>query len=465
MAETSRAPETDGSRGQGKATSGRRRGRRRGVEIRPGSVKEARQQAGLSLGQIAREDISRTAIYFVETGKAKPSIETLQLIADRTGHPLDFFLVGEDGGHLLPAVKLAELERLMAVNDNAGAAAAAEAALNQKPDPETEARISLIASMANLRLARPVVGRRLAVAARSYFERVGNLYMTAESLGNEAQAAGLMQDPAAAQIAEGALATCRSIKPLPHLLEARLLRVLGHALVASNRWQEAIDCYEEAIAGADAVQDLQQLSLVYSGLSLAHQEMGQLNEATRYAQKALTIHETLQDRLSQARSLNNLGFMLVRIGEFAAARKHIDRALHIFDDEGVETGKAEFLMSLAELEVAQNDLESGSRIAAQALELAARIGETSTSAEAHTLLGRVAARTGFDADADREFEAALAAAESAGPGPRLTQVHEAYAEILEARGDLVKANRHLKNALAASRPAGSAQPQSRIAIA
>src|SRR6266704_4686866 len=92
-------------------------GRRRGVEIRPGSVKEARQQAGLSLGQIAREDISRTAIYFVETGKAKPSIETLQLIADRTGHPLDFFLVGEDGGHLLPAVKLAELERLMAIND------------------------------------------------------------------------------------------------------------------------------------------------------------------------------------------------------------------------------------------------------------------------------------------------------------------------------------------------------------
>src|SRR5437879_7876572 len=148
----------DGSRGQGKATSGRRRGRRRGVEIRPGSVKEARQQAGLSLGQIAREDISRTAIYFVETGKAKPSIETLQLIADRTGHPLDFFLVGEDGGHLLPAVKLAELERLMAVNDSAGAAAAADAALRREADPETEARASLVASMATLALARPGVG-------------------------------------------------------------------------------------------------------------------------------------------------------------------------------------------------------------------------------------------------------------------------------------------------------------------
>jgi hypothetical protein len=45
------------------------------------------------------------------------------------------------------------------------------------------------------------------------------------------------------------------------------------------------------------------------------------------------------------------------------------------------------------------------------------------------------------------------------------QVHEAYAEILEARGDLVAANGHLKKALAASRPATPAALESRIAIA
>src|SRR5258708_8768672 len=69
-----------------------RRGRGRGVEVKPGTVKQARMEAGLSLGQVARGDISRTAIYFVETGKAKPSIETLKLIAERTGRPLDYFL-------------------------------------------------------------------------------------------------------------------------------------------------------------------------------------------------------------------------------------------------------------------------------------------------------------------------------------------------------------------------------------
>ena len=68
----------------GRRPSGRR-GRRHGIEIRPGTVKQARAEAGLSLAQVAGDAISRTAIYFVETGKAKPSMETLKLIAERTG--------------------------------------------------------------------------------------------------------------------------------------------------------------------------------------------------------------------------------------------------------------------------------------------------------------------------------------------------------------------------------------------
>jgi hypothetical protein len=44
-------------------------------------------------------------------------------------------------------------------------------------------------------------------------------------------------------------------------------------------------------------------------------------------------------------------------------------------------------------------------------------------------------------------------------------VHEAYAEILEARGDLTGANQHLRHAIAAYRPATPALLESRIAIA
>jgi tetratricopeptide (TPR) repeat protein len=459
------APETDGSSERGgKIASSRRRGRRRGVAIRPGSVKQARMQAGLSLGKIAREDISRTAIYFVETGKAKPSLETLQLIAERTGQPVEFFLAAGSEVAVPPALQIAELERLLSTGDNAGVAAAADNALSHQPDADTAARIKLLASMAHLRLAEPVVGRRLAAGARAHFESTGNLEMVSECLGNEAQGASLMHDASAVSIAEGALATCRSLRPIPRVVEARLLRVLGHSLVHVSRWDEAIACYEEAIAASDVVQDLQQLSLVYAGLSLAYQETGHVSEGVRYAQKALTIHETLHDRLSQARSMNNIGYMLVRLGRFDAARPHLVRALAIFEELRVETRKGDILHSLADLELAEGNLPEASRLAMQALELGEKLDEGPTVASARTLLGKVAEREGRRDDADREFATALVAAEPIG-GPRLMEVHEAYAELLEARGDLAAANQHLRHAIAAFRPAAPAMLESRIAIA
>src|ERR1019366_7043009 len=113
MPEVSTYPAEGGPREIGKASSGRR-GRRRGIEIKPGTVKQARSDAGLSLAQVAGGEISRTAIYFVETGKAKPSMETLKLIAERTGRPLDFFLSQPSTTEARSNAGTLEIERLIA---------------------------------------------------------------------------------------------------------------------------------------------------------------------------------------------------------------------------------------------------------------------------------------------------------------------------------------------------------------
>lgn len=441
-----------------------RRGRRRGIEVRPGTVKQARLDAGLSLGQVARGDISRTAIYFVETGKAKPSMETLRLIADRTGRPLDYFLA-ETATAPLPAAELAELERLLAVGDNVAVAARSEHLLGQRLDDESQARVKLIAALAYLRLGQPAAGRRYAVAARTYFERSGDRLSTADALGTEAQAAYLMQEPSALPLAESALETLRSLKSFPPSSESRLLAILAAVHLQNQSWQQAIDTYERAIAAGDVVQDLHRLSLMYSGLSLAYQESGQIGDATRYAQKAMTIHETLKDNLSLARSLNNVGYMLLRLKEFGPARRHIERAISIFEDEGVETGKGNFILSLAELDFKQGDLGGAEALAAQAADLSGRLGERAIEAEALTWLGRIAAERRDDTATDARFAAALRTAEATGAPARLSRVHEAYADVLERRGDLLRANQHLKQALAASQPAGERAGQTRIAIA
>src|ERR1700693_231927 len=318
----------DGPREIRKASSGRR-GRRRGVEIKPGTVKQARSEAGLSLAQVAGSELSRTAIYFRETGKAKPSMETLQLIATRTGRPLDYFLSGKSSTEPQSTPGTEEIERLIVIGDPSAALAKADSVLAIEQDPEIVARLKFLMATAHLRLAQPVPARRLAASARAYFELAGDMLMTAECLGTEASAAYVVRDPGALALAEGALSTCRALNPPSPITEARLLAILGNVHLTNRSFQLAIDAYELAIAAGDVVQDLRRLSLTYSNLSAAYLELGRFNEPARYAHRAIGIHETLSDRIALARSENNLGMLLVRRGDLADAQSHIERALSL----------------------------------------------------------------------------------------------------------------------------------------
>src|SRR5713226_4444863 len=154
-------PELDARPAPTAKASGRR-GRRHGIEIKPGSVKQARAEAGLSLGQVANGAVSRTAIYFVETGKAKPSLETLKLIAERTGQPLDYFLARPSTMEPRSSASTMEVELLLASNDPQAALEAGRSLLATEPDRDTTARTQHLMAYALLRLAQPAEARRLA---------------------------------------------------------------------------------------------------------------------------------------------------------------------------------------------------------------------------------------------------------------------------------------------------------------
>jgi len=72
----------------------RRGARGSGLPVNPARVREARREAGLSLAQVAGDEVSRTFIHFVEQGRSRPSQSVLALIARRTGKPVAFFLNG-----------------------------------------------------------------------------------------------------------------------------------------------------------------------------------------------------------------------------------------------------------------------------------------------------------------------------------------------------------------------------------
>src|SRR5216684_795864 len=387
-------PETD-VRPAPIATPSGRRGRRHGIEIKAGSVKQARKEAGLSLAQVANGAVSRTAIYFVEVGKAKPSMETLMLIAERTGRPLDYFLAQPSTLEPRSSPQTLEIELLMATNDLQGALATGRALLAGELDPETKAR--------------------------------------AQEL-------------------------CRTLRPVPETTEARLLFVLGSVHVTNEDWPAAIDCYEKAISAGAVVQDLRRLSLMYGGLSLAYKETGELNQASYYAQRAISIHETLNDRLSLARSENNLALLLVKRGELEAAGQHLNRSLALFDEAAVETGRDEILLSLCEMEIARSRLDAAETYAVEARTYAERLNERATLADSHQWLGRIAAERGDHDRVDSEFREAWGILDALGAEERLSRCHVTYAELLEKRGDLAAANRQLRLALNRLHPAKIAPP-------
>src|SRR3982075_4726579 len=68
-----------------------------GVTLKPGAVKQARQEAGLSLAQVGKGHVTAPAIYLIETGRTRPSLPTLEHIARQTGKPVEFFLADHEG--------------------------------------------------------------------------------------------------------------------------------------------------------------------------------------------------------------------------------------------------------------------------------------------------------------------------------------------------------------------------------
>lgn len=63
-----------------------------GIAVDPERVRKARVAAGLSLGQLAGTDVSRTLIFQIERGQVRPSPPVLEMIAHRTGKPIKYFL-------------------------------------------------------------------------------------------------------------------------------------------------------------------------------------------------------------------------------------------------------------------------------------------------------------------------------------------------------------------------------------
>lgn len=400
---------------------------------------------------VARNDLSRTAIFLIETGKSNPTLPTLELIAERTGKPVEFFLDDE-----LPVsgtnIDFIEIEHYLATDDFAKVIELTAGHLERRQPRAETARLRYLQAVAYLRQADAEHAAPLLTAAREYYEAAGEKALAVECLSWEVHIPFLLEDPEALAFAEAALERCRKLKPSSNSAEVRILSRIGGIHAFNRQWSEAVRCYEEVVELLGSVRDMNKMAKVYGDLAMAYREMGNPQLSARYSEKSIAIHEMLRDQRSIANAENNLALALMNMRSYGAAEEHLKRSLGLLEAIDRERGKSHVLLSFAELHYYRSELEKAQHFATQGLDLARRLDERATEAEAHQWLGRVAAAEGDAPATDREFESALEILGNLKLGERLVQAHAAYAQILEERGDLQGANYHLKQVLAASRP-------------
>ena len=61
-------------------------------------IRRIRNQRGMSLAKVVKDDFSRAFLNQVEMGKARPSVRVLRVIAERLGTEVEYLLEGQEAG-------------------------------------------------------------------------------------------------------------------------------------------------------------------------------------------------------------------------------------------------------------------------------------------------------------------------------------------------------------------------------
>lgn len=423
-------------------------GRRKGIPIREGSVRQARLEAKLSLAQVAADQVSRTAVHHIENGRTKPSLETLRLIARQTRKPIEYFLLPDAHPELTRAHdELHKLELLTSARDFDAVVSLGISLLEKGWSSECAAFVHLHLGQAYCRLVQPAEALKHLPLARAYFEQYGDEWSAVDALDWEASACGLLEDPRAIGLANQALERCRKFQPRPQQMEARILGHLAGMYVVAQSWALAISFYEAAMEAASAVKDLLQLAKMHHGLGVTYMQLQQPTRARQHYDKALGLYSIESDQSAVYRVENDLGHLLMQEGQLDSAEQHLLKALGGAEELHLDRrGLGFVLLTLGDVNLRRGRMDKARDYLERAAEVGQSVGERIVLADVHSVLGQLEERIGNVQAADDHFREAIQMLGELEAANRLRDCHMDYAQMLEDRGDVGTAMRHWKAA-------------------
>lgn len=418
--------------------SGKPRGRLNGIEIKPEVLRQARMRAGLSLAQVAGDGLTRQAVHLIETGKVRPSMNSLRIITTRLAVPMQAALVSS-GAPPKPNGAAEELEALIRQRHYAEVVDRGQEILQSSGSQPSIAYVNYHLGHALCLLGRPTDALEQLRTARQMFEAEGNWLLVAQSMELQALALDLAEDSVALIVAEQALETYRAHESGHAEIESRLLERIGTILLGRGDAVGARAYYEQALEAAGNVRDLGRLARIYHGLSFCYLRSGDHSRAIDLVHKAETLYEAEQ-RISGAppnldlpRVENDLGMLLMAQGDLQRAEQRFLSALQRLSKLGAERLKSHLLLSLGELRYRQNRYHEGLVVVEEAVALARRLNETRALATGYKQLGELHAAQGDYDLAVGDFQRSLAILQDAGLEERRAECVRTYERVLGRR--------------------------------
>lgn len=387
----------------------------------------------LSLAQLAGPELTRSAMHRIENGQSRPSLRSLQLIAQRTARPLTFFLADSGQPTLTPGV---ELEHLAAeAKFDQLVARASQLLAMENLSAHARAVINYWLGEAYVRTTRPEVALPHLDAALTALMDLADPWMVAQALHMKSSALYLMDDPECLFVAEEALRRCRDLQPVSPMLEARILNHLAAIAINREEWRQAVCLYDRAVAAAEPLRDLRQLSLMYEGLGMAYHHLGQTSRAADLFSRALGLYMLQSDMSSMARAEVNLSQLLLDKGLLGAAEAHLETSLRYCDEQGVDRRNRTFAMAgMARLRLRQGRTKEAESFATATIELGEERGERLSQATALQVQGQLKMRAGLATEGTQSYSRAIGLLHSMNLGERLRQCRIEFATELDALG-------------------------------
>jgi tetratricopeptide (TPR) repeat protein len=189
---------------------------------------------------------------------------------------------------------------------------------------------------------------------------------------------------------------------------AHSLNGLGGMAVRRGDLEEATRLFEKALTLRREVGDREGIANVLSNLGVIQDRRGRYEDALRFYRRAAEAHRAIGSRRGLATVLNNIGVVNLTRGDVNIAIEHFEGALRIRREIGDRARIGSALTNLAEARALAGEIEVADSFYREAADLLRTAGDPSGEASALAGRARLLRRVGDLREAEELLAAAVA---------------------------------------------------------